>query len=348
MPRIYSKRSLRPAKASKTAKATPNHGRSARQPMYRIMQIHELLKEGKFPNCQALSDDFEVSYKTVQRDIDFMRDQLQLPIEYDSAHHGFIYTKEVTNLPTVALKEGEVVALLVAQKAAEQYRGTPFEKSLRSAFTRLVEGMPARSEVSLRDLSAALSFRPSGPPASDLESFQMLSDALLASQEISFSYRKPGDGKAMQRSVQPYHLGCIGGVWYLIGFDLGRNSIRTFALARISSPRNLRRKFQRPKDFSLDAMLGESFSAFESKNAQQVRILLDPMAAALIGERRWHSSQRLVDRKDGSAELSLKVGLAPDLEAWILGWGSHAKVLAPAALRNRIKATAQTIAAQYR
>jgi predicted DNA-binding transcriptional regulator YafY len=95
-------------------------------------------------------------------------------------------------------------------------------------------------------------------------------------------------------------------------------------------------------------MLGDSFSAFETKNAQQIRILLDPLAAALTGERRWHPSQKLVFRKDGSAEVSLKVGLAPDLEAWILGLGSHAKVLAPIALRKRVKATAQAIAAQYR
>jgi predicted DNA-binding transcriptional regulator YafY len=341
-PKSSLKRSVKPAKP------VQNHGRSARLPMYRIIQIHELLKEGKFPNCQALSDDFEVSYKTVQRDIDFMRDQLQLPIEYDSARRGFIYTKEVNNLPMVALKEGEVVALLVAQKAAEQYRGTPFEKALRSAFTRLIEGMPASSEISLSDLSTAVSFRPSGPPSADLESFQMLSNALMNSQEVSFTYTKPGDGKGTERVIQPYHLGCIGGVWYLIGLDLARKAIRTFALARISGPKNLRRKFTRPKGFSLDAMLGDSFSAFETKNAQMVRILLDPISAALTGERRWHPSQKLVFRKDGSAELSLKVGLAPDLEAWILGWGSHAKVLAPLALRNRIKATAQMIAAQYR
>ena len=341
MSRIAIKRS------SKARKPRQNHGRSARLPMYRIMQIHELLREGKFPNCQELSDDFEVSYKTVQRDIDFMRDQLQLPIEYDSAHHGFIYTREVKNLPTVALKEGEVVALLVAQKAAEQYRGTPFEKSLKSAFSRLVEGMPARSEISLSELSSALSFRPSGPPSSDLASFQMISSALLASQEISFRYRKPGDGAGSERRIQPYHLGCIGGVWYLIGFDLARSAVRTFALARIDSPRNLNRRFTRPKDFSLDAMLGESFSAFETKNAQLIRILLDPVAAPLTGERKWHPSQKMTFRKDGSAELTLKVGIAPDLEAWILSWGPRAKVLEPVALRNRIAAALQKAVMQY-
>ena len=347
MSRIAIKRSATPSKHVKSAKSHVNHGRSARLPMYRIIQIHELLKEGRFPNCQALSGEFEVSYKTVQRDIDFMRDQLQLPIEYDSVRRGFLYTKEVKNLPSVALQEGEIVALLVAQRAAEQYRGTPFEKSLRNAFTRLIEGLPSKSEISLRDLSEAVSFRPPGPPSTDLESFQTLSNALMDSQEIGFKYRKPGDGEGTARRVQPYHLGCIGGIWYLIGFDLGRNAIRTFALARISAPKNLNRRFARPKGFSLDEMLYDSFSAFETHNVQQVRILLDPLAASLTSERKWHSSQKMTFRRDGSAELSLKVGLAPDLEAWIMAWGPRAKVLYPTSLKNRIGAAMKKAAMQY-
>ena len=348
MSRTRSQRSVIPVKRPKPAKPPVNHGRSARLPMYRIMQIHELLKEGKFPNCQALSGDLEVSYKTVQRDIDFMRDQLQLPIEYDSVRRGFLYTREVKNLPSVALQEGEVVALLVAQRAAEQYRGTPFEKSLRNAFTRLIEGLPSKSEISLKELSEAVSFRPPGPPATDLQSFQILSNALMASQEIAFKYRRPGDGAGQERRVQPYHLGCIGGIWYLIGFDLGRNAIRTFALARISVPKNLNRRFTRPKGFSLDGMLSESFSAFETHGAQHVRILLDPLAASLTSERKWHPSQKMTFRKDGSAELSLKVGLAPDLEAWIMAWGPRAKVLSPTSLKNRIGAAMKKAAMQYK
>ena len=338
-----SNRSVTPSKLKKT-----KNGRAAHQPMLRIMQIHELLQGRKYPNCKGLSIDFEVSAKTIQRDIDYMRDQMQLPIDYDSVRRGFLYTKEVKNLPMVALTEGEIVALLVAHRAAEQYRGTPFEKSLRSAFERLIEGLPSRTEISLRDLSAAVSFRPSGLPASDLESFQALSGALLESQEVAFQYKKPGDGFETERRVHPYHLGCIGGIWYLIAFDLGRKAIRTFALARISKLKNLNRRFTRPKDFSLEEMLGDSFSAFESTNAQEVRILLDPLAASLTGERKWHPSQKMTFRKDGSAELTLKVGLAPDLETWILGWGPRAKVLAPIALKNRIAAALQQAVMQYK
>jgi len=40
-------------------------------------------------------------------------------------------------------------------------------------------------------------------------------------------------------------------------------------------------------------------------------------------------------------------GLAPDLEAWIMGWGPRAKVLAPVTLRNRIATAMQKAAMQY-
>ena len=331
-----------------SSKEHPNHGRSARQPMNRIIQIHELIKKKKFPNCQKLSGTFEVSYKTVQRDVDFMRDHLKLPIAYHSAHRGFYYTREVKHLPVLSLQEGEVFGLLVAQRAAEHYKGTPFEKTLRNAFMRLVEGLPSSSEISLKDFGDAISFRPPGPPAADLECFQNITKALHDSHEISFRYKKPGDGTGSNRHVQPYHLGCIAGVWYLIAFDLGRKAIRTFALSRIMGFKRLSNRFTRPKDFSLDDMLSDSFSAFESRDAQPVRILLDPLAATLTSERKWHPSQEMKFRKDGSAELYLKVGLAPDLEAWIKAWGHRATVISPPALKNRIKESLETAVKNYR
>lgn len=348
MPRTTPPPASRAGRSRRFSPPLGPEGRAARQPLLRMMQIHRILQTGDLPNCQVLAHVFEVSYKTIQRDIDFMRDQLGLPIEYDTVAHGFRYTREVSEFPTLLLEEGEVFALLVAQKAAEQYRGTPFEKSLRTAFEKLVAGLPSRSEISLQDLSKALSFRPAGPRVDDLHAFQIISSALFDCHELSFRYRKPGDGEENERRIQPYHLGCIAGQWYLIGFDLGRNAVRTFALARIARLKNLKRRFTRPKDFSLDTMLSESFSAFESRNTQQVRILFDPLAAALVAERKWHPSQKIIPRRDGSAELSMKVGLAPDLESWILGWGPRAEVLAPSALRRSIAAAHGRAALKYR
>src|SRR5690349_20856874 len=97
---------------------------SSRPPMRRMFRLHQLLQRERSPNCRSLASELEVSSKTVQRDIDFMRDQLSLPIEYDAVRFGFHYTRPVTEFPGVEMSEGEVVALLIAQKALEQHRGT--------------------------------------------------------------------------------------------------------------------------------------------------------------------------------------------------------------------------------
>ncbi|MEO8351663.1 MAG: HTH domain-containing protein, partial [Chthoniobacteraceae bacterium] len=109
-----------------------------------MMRLHQKLLAGDFPNCRKLSDELDVSTKTIQRDIDFMRDRLGLPIEYDQLHFGFVYTEPVTHFPNIEVSEGEVVALFVAQKALEQYRGTSFEKPLRTAFAKITDGLKER------------------------------------------------------------------------------------------------------------------------------------------------------------------------------------------------------------
>ena len=112
---------LRPPKIANEALRSFAGSRVTRPPFLRMLRIHELLSAGRFPNCSVLAREFEVSVKTVQRDVDFMRDQLMLPIEYDSRGHGFFYSRPVGQFPLITVSEGEVVALLVAQKAAEQY-----------------------------------------------------------------------------------------------------------------------------------------------------------------------------------------------------------------------------------
>jgi len=312
-----------------------------------MMKIHELIAAGKFPNCSTLADVFEVSYKTVQRDIDFMRDQMMLPIDYDSGQHGFHYTKPVGSFPSVNITQGEVVALLVAQKALEQYRGTAFERPLQAAFEKLTAGLQEEVSFSLDDLGRAFSFRPMGAATQEMEIFNLLADCILNTQTVEFDYQGLKKPKAERRRVEPYHLGCINNQWYLIGQDQVRGKLRTFALTRLSRPKAQTQTFRRPADFSLTRMMQDSFMAFESGKTRKVRLRLDDFAARLASERIWHKSQKLRPLTGGGAEMSLEVGLAPDLENWILGWGSHAVVLEPKELRESIASTARAMALQY-
>ena len=159
----------------------------------------------------------EVSPKTIQRDIDFMRYRLGLPIEYDPLRFGFYYSEPVTAFPNIEVSEGEITALFVAQKALAQYKGTPFEQPLRTAFRKITDGLTDRVAFSWSDLDSVISFHSVGSSPADLETFENISKAVLRSVEIHFKYRKLRGRDYELRLLQPYHLACLENQWYFLG-----------------------------------------------------------------------------------------------------------------------------------
>ncbi len=307
--------------------------------------MHQQLQAGSFPNCRKLADELEVSTKTIQRDIDFMRDQLGLPIAYDQLHFGFIYTEPVTSFPSIEVSEGEVVALFVAQKALEQYRGTSFEKPLRTAFEKITEGLKDRIGFQWGDVDSAISFRGLGTSVADLELFETVSRAVLDSHELAFEYKKLGSARHEARRVQPYHLGCVENQWYLFGLDLARQQLRTFAMPRMRTVKNTGMRFLRPADFSIANHLGDSFGVFKGKARHRVKVRFDAFAARLVSERQWHATQKMRTLPGGDLEMSIELGSLEEIERWVLSWGQHARVLEPAELKRRIRRVAEAVLA---
>ena len=72
---------------------------ATRFPLERITRIHQQLKARRFPNCRKIAEEFEISEKTIQRDIDFMRYRLNLPIAYDQQRFGFYYDADTAAEP---------------------------------------------------------------------------------------------------------------------------------------------------------------------------------------------------------------------------------------------------------
>ena len=309
--------------------------------------LHAQLKSGEYPNCRKIAEHLEVSPKTVQRDIDFMRDRLGLPIEYDALRFGFYYSEPVTSFPSIEVSEGEITALFVAQKALAQYKGTPFERPLRSAFRKLTDGLKERVSFSWADLDEAISFRSAGASVADLALFDIVSKAVLQSVELEFEYRALKSSRYEARAVRPYHIASLENQWYLFGEDIGRKQLRTFALPRMREVRATTKKFRRPADFSLSEVLSGSFGVLEGGQTHLIRLQFDAFAARLVAERVWHHSQRIRTLKDGSLILELRLGALEEIERWILGWGAHVRVLEPKQLRALVRATAESIARIY-
>ncbi|MBK9991563.1 MAG: WYL domain-containing protein, partial [Verrucomicrobia bacterium] len=222
----------------------------SRPPLERMLRIHEDLRRGALINCTQLVRDLEVSRKTIVRDITFMRDRLDLPIEFDAQLNAYRYTHPVNSFPAVQVTEGELMALLVARRAVEQYKGTPFHSQLEIAFDKLTSGLKDRISFSPADELSSVSFKNMGLGKADLGVFNTLSTTVLKQLEVEFAYRKPGDARATRRRVQPYHLSHRQNLWYLVGHDIERKALRTFALPRIADVRATKITFSRPQDFS--------------------------------------------------------------------------------------------------
>ncbi len=312
------------------------------------MRIHQAITSGKYPNATKLAAEIEVVTKTIHRDIDFMRERMGLPIEYDTRKFGYFYTEEVNAFPTLQITEGELVALLIAEKALQQYRGTNFEKPLISAFKKMESSLPDTISLNFADWDQSISFRTSAEPVLNLEIFDALAKATAGHRQLELNYRKPGSKQAQPRIVDPYHLANINGEWFLFAYDHLRKDIRTFVPSRIQSIQPTGQTFPRPEQFSVEKILRDSFGVHSAQGDYNVVIRFDAFAADYIREKRWHPSQTLRELKDGGVELRLKLSSLGEIQRWILGWGGSAVVIAPPELIASVTKAAQALLSNQR
>jgi proteasome accessory factor B len=320
----------------------------SRPPLERMMQIHQRIQKGAYPNCTQLAGEIEVTSRTIKRDVDFMRCRLNLPIEYDSRRYGYYYSRPVDQFPSLPMNEAEVFALLIADKAVAQYHGTPWHKPLENAFRRLTGQLEQEASYTLNNMDRAFSFRPLAPEDADLKLFQKLSEALKERRVIKFRYRNLGAAKSVPRQAQPYHLACIDSHWYLFAYDVDRQDMRTFVLSRLTELTLTRRHFQRSRPFDLDEHLKGSFTVFKGKDDYEVVVEFDRWATDLVRGRRWHSSQEFTELKNGCSRLRFRLNSIEEMERFILSFGTHATVVRPRELVARMEKTAAELVKRYR
>ncbi len=310
------------------------------------MRIHRAIQSGGFPNASTLAAELEVSTKSIHRDLDFMRDRLELPLEYDDRRFGYYYTEEVADFPSLQISEGELFALVVAEKALQQYRGTHFEKPLVSALRKMAAALPDTVSVNWQEWDQTISFRTSAEPILNLETIDAISRAVSRRQQLKLLYRKPGARQPETRLVDPYHLANINGEWFLFAYCHLRKDIRTFVPMRMLRIEPTGKTFERPRKFSLEARLRDSFGVHTGQGEYHVVIQFNALVADYIREKKWHPSQKLRELSDGGVELSLTLSSFVEIRRWILGWGGAARVIAPQELAASVREAAQAILSQ--
>jgi predicted DNA-binding transcriptional regulator YafY len=337
-----------PASPSSESASKPEMAQVGRNATERMLALHQLISARKYPNTFRVAREFEVSQKTVKRDVEWMRIHWNLPIEYDRQRHGYFYSREVTRFPGVpTVTEAEMFALLVAHKALEQYSGTPFHKPLQMAFQKLTGQLNDTDRYSIQDYETVLSFRPFAPEVADMERFQAVTRAIQQQRALRFLYRKPGEKSAAGRHIHPYHLTCNDNRWYLIGYDVDRGDIRTFVLGRMSGSIVAGETFQKPKDFSVEDYLRGSFTVMKGKADYEIVLEFDAWATDQVRGRLWHPSQQVTELPAGGSHMVMRLSGLEEIERWVLSWGTHATVIKPEALAQRLGSTARELARRY-
>ncbi len=313
-----------------------------RRPLFRIYEIHSAIRSGSYPNCSKLAEQLCVQRKTIQRDVSFMRDELNLPVKYEDSLHGYYYDEDVSDFPIFQTTAEELAGLFLARTALESVRGTPLAEAMKQVFGKLTRGMRGKIEFAWNDLDEAFSRKTIERDPHAVKLFGKIAESILSQLVTTFHYRKLGAENSEPRRVQPLHLGEVDGGWYLIAQDLQRDALRTFALPRMSRLKVTTKQFERPRGFVGSDHLKQSFGIWSvagDYSRQVVRVELKDYAARLAQERRWHPTQEIFAKnaKGSRVEIRFEVGRLEEVLRWVLSFGSQAKVLGPPELLKMVR-----------
>jgi predicted DNA-binding transcriptional regulator YafY len=305
------------------AKYKPQHSR--------LLFIDRQINAGGYPSCGQLAQRYEVSRKTIYRDLDYMRYQLDAPLEYSGKHRGYYYTEENFHLPALSIKESDLFAIYLAEELLLQYEGTPLHDRLSSIFQKIEEALP--DKINIASSPADTRFTVFAPPSTTIhpEVWDTVFKGLKTLSRLKIDYHSP-ERAPSSRLLDPYHAVRYDGDWYVTGFCHLRNGIRTFSLSRITAASLRNEKFTIPSTFDFRQITGSRFGVHWGGAEEHVKIRFSPKAAPYVKERTWHPSQEIADNEDGSLVLSLTIDHLLELKRWVLSWGREARVIEPGKL----------------
>jgi predicted DNA-binding transcriptional regulator YafY len=320
------------------------------KPQYRrLLFIDRKIREGRYPNCVSLGDEWEVSGKTIQRDIDYLRDELEAPIAYDGLKHGYYYTEQDFSLPAIRVSESDLFSVCVAERVLSQYRNTPLFGKISSVFQKIMDSLPDKTQVNPAWLDERILMFPEPSTRLNPEIWDALAKAIRDNRQVRLVHSSPGKKgvERVERTVDPYYLVSYRGEWYLSSFCHHRQAIRTFGVSRIAEVKVLDERFVMPADMTAQRMFGDQFGIIWSDKFHKVSIRFTPEVAPYIRERQWHPTQLIREKRGGGLVLEFTTNHVNEVKDWVLQWGGNATALAPAVLVERVKQGLQQAAANY-
>jgi predicted DNA-binding transcriptional regulator YafY len=200
----------------------------------RLLELLSLLQGRRDWAGEELADRLEVSLRTIRRDVERLR-QLGYPVESLTGPAGGYRLRPGSALPPLLLDDEEAIAIAVGLRTAARASVAGIEETAVRALVKLEQVLPAHLRRRVGALGSATITLPIPGPTVEPQHLTVIAAACRDSERLRFGYRRR-DGSPSRREVEPHSLVHYGGRWYLVAWDRGRESWRTFRVDRLAKP----------------------------------------------------------------------------------------------------------------
>lgn len=297
--------------------------------MNRLFELVYLLLEKEKIKAKDLADRFEVSTRTIYRDVETLS-QAGIPIFSLKGKDGGICLMPNFVLNKSFLTEREQDEILFALQSLKATRGMEEDEMIPR-----LKSLFKRDGVDWIDVE----FTHWGSGEEEQTKFRLLKYALLNNRVLTFTYYS-ANGEKKRRKVEPMKLVFKYGSWYLVGYSLERNAFRTFKTNRMDHLTVTEEVFQRIRALPEPLLPEEPWGEH-----MELKLRFKPhMAFRVLDE---FPKQDIKEEEDGS--FLVKMAYPKDVQAlpYLLTFGDGVEVMEPECVRQWLKKKAENIASFY-
>lgn len=317
----------------------------------RIYALDSILRRNRYPaSKQSLLDELRCSKATLERDIKYLREQLNAPLICDKDGNGYWYDRknnsELYELPGLWFSAAELHALITVSQLLHNVQSELIDKHIEPIKKR-IEKLLDRQAKNPGDISKRISIQPIAVRATNSDIFRGVSSALIERKQIAIEYHGRERDETTQRIVSPQHLIYYRDNWYLDAYCHQRHAMRNFALDRI---RNARVQTDAAVEIEKDKIIDfrkNTYGILQGDTQRTAVLRFTPHRARWIADEQWHPQQQSQWLPDGRYELRVPYADPRELILDIMKYGPEVEVVAPVELRQAVAEKLRVAVGQY-
>lgn len=320
--------------------------------MLRLVPRYPQKATVQFIRSALLGDGFDVTERTVQRDLNELSVVFPLAVDDREKPYGWSWQKEAPSFNLPGLTIPESLTLSMAEQHLKQLLPVSMMEQLKphfeAAHKRLdAEPKPRRGRAWLDKVRIVPSTQPLIPPRVSPEIQTTISEALLNERQIEIQYQKREQKKPVSYRIHPLAMVQRGHILYLYCRMFDYDDARILAVHRISAVNIMDEAAIYPKGFSLDEKVEAGVWGFGDGGKITIDLLFEPGYGNHLLESPLSKNQKVEELEDGKLQILSTVADTPQLRWWLMGFGEGVEVLSPPTLRLEMAATATVMYQKY-